>query len=398
MTGSTLVLDPSAVSWAVLGGNFPGMTAIQATLVGSCANLYLLASDYSSGRWKLVAGPLSTDGSFALPAGVMRADDSTFLALLCTDNASCSLTVSLLLDDGLGGPPQPVSGAVRTEADVAVVGATLTLSGDGNFQTTSSPSGSFTFPAVPPGNYQLSASLADHAFTPAVQTLKVAAAPLNAQTFIATLDIDLVPYEFRIDIGDPEKVVIRPQKGINIDVFVQPGIAVPGWQASFDTEVKQAVLNWNPLSDPWGLFHIRVTEVEAEAEIVVSWIETFNNGGQMGLANVSFFSDGTVDLPYTIQLATKGEDITADDELVRKVAVHELGHCLGLWDHSSQSTDIMFPSVSTFEIPSRRDLWTVYTLYNTPADFTTGGRGPSFIGPRIRRTVQLQCECQHCSR
>jgi hypothetical protein len=40
----------------------------------------------------------------------------------------------------------------------------------------------------------------------------------------------------------------------------------------------------------------------------------------------------------------------------------------------------MFPSVSTFELPSKRDLWTMYTLYNTAADYTAGERGTSSAG------------------
>lgn len=389
MTGTTLELDPSAASWALLGGTFPGRTATKVSVAGNCDNVYLLASHYASGRWRVVAGPLNAADTTPLPAGVMRNDDSTFIAVVCPGNATSSITVSLELSDGVPPVGAAVSGTVRTEADFLLAGVDLTLDGVFDFQTTSAANGTFSFANVPPGSYQLSAEKADHAFTPATRNVVVVATPVTAQDFEATLDITgIAPYGFTLNVPDPS--VLRPAKGTNIDVCVIPGTGVPGWQPSFDAAVKDAVLNWNALSDPWGLFHIRITTVEADAEIVVSWIPTFNQGNKMGEAQVSFFGNGTLDLPYTVELATSGQDITADVDVVRKVSVHEIGHCLGLWDHSDQNTDIMFPSVGGFEMPSRRDLLTLYTLYHTPADYTTSGRGPSWVGPRERKTIRVE--------
>lgn len=390
MTGNTLELQTAEVSWAVLGAAFPGVNPTQLSVSGTADNLYLLVADYGLGRWRYVAGPLGSGGSFALPDGVLRADDSCFVALLCPDNRSSSVSVQLTLSDGVPLPGQSVSGALRTEADWPLQGVSLTLSGAGNLQTNSDASGNFSFAAVPPGNYTLTPLLADHAFIPASRSITVAATPLSGQNFSATLEFsDVTAYAFRLDIGDAEPQVLRPAKGINIDIYVEPGVGVPGWEAAFDTAFKEAVLNWNALSDPWGLFHLRLTDIEANAEIVVSWRQTFNNGTQVGEANVGFFVGGPIDLPYTIEMATENSDGPVDAGVVRKAGVHEVGHCLGLWAHSDANTDIMFPSVSTFELPSRRDLLTLYTLFNTPTVYTTDGRGPSAAGPRERRTISM---------
>jgi predicted Zn-dependent protease len=63
-----------------------------------------------------------------------------------------------------------------------------------------------------------------------------------------------------------------------------------------------------------------------------------------------------------ITLATfdpKGRPMESDD--IRVVAVHEVGHLLGL-DHSKDSTDIMFPTAKVRAL-SDRDVRTVILLY-----------------------------------
>jgi predicted Zn-dependent protease len=50
---------------------------------------------------------------------------------------------------------------------------------------------------------------------------------------------------------------------------------------------------------------------------------------------------------------------------VRRVAAHELGHSLGLFQHSPNNQDLMY-SVPTVDAPSARDANTVITLYAAP--------------------------------
>jgi predicted Zn-dependent protease len=52
---------------------------------------------------------------------------------------------------------------------------------------------------------------------------------------------------------------------------------------------------------------------------------------------------------------------------------HELGHALGIWRHSSQSTDLMFmdPVVTA---PSPRDVGTAEVLYHVPSNVEPVGR------------------------
>ena len=54
-------------------------------------------------------------------------------------------------------------------------------------------------------------------------------------------------------------------------------------------------------------------------------------------------------------------------ECVALTVVHEIGHSIGIFDHSPNASDLMFvdPSVSG---PSARDLATAEVLYHVPAN------------------------------
>jgi predicted Zn-dependent protease len=61
------------------------------------------------------------------------------------------------------------------------------------------------------------------------------------------------------------------------------------------------------------------------------------------------------------------------EECLALTATHELGHTLGIWQHSDSTADIMF-AAPTVSRPSDRDLGTVRLLYRQAPNVTPTGR------------------------
>ncbi len=96
------------------------------------------------------------------------------------------------------------------------------------------------------------------------------------------------------------------------------------------------------------------------AEVTVKWRIQFEIE-RTGQTDVTWDENGHIQ-SVLVTLATfdpKGRPMEPDD--IRVVATHEVGHVLGL-DHSSDSTDIMFPTAKVREL-SDRDARTVLLLY-----------------------------------
>lgn len=98
----------------------------------------------------------------------------------------------------------------------------------------------------------------------------------------------------------------------------------------------------------------------SQSEVIVRWRIQFEIE-RTGQTDLTWDENGHVQ-SAVITLATfdpKGRPMESDD--VRVVALHEIGHLLGL-DHSNDSTDIMFPTAKVRDL-SDRDVRTALLLY-----------------------------------
>jgi hypothetical protein len=149
--------------------------------------------------------------------------------------------------------------------------------------------------------------------------------------------------------------------GIPLTVWIQPRSGVKDYTTSYVTSVRDAFEEWGALQLP-----IRFTFVHdsADAEVHVKWIDHFNEpiSGRTRWTR----DDDWVITDANITLAVhhhQGE--TLDDDAMRAMAMHEIGHLLGL-DHTRDSLSIMAPKVRVRQLSSA-DRATVRLIYALPA-------------------------------
>ena len=180
--------------------------------------------------------------------------------------------------------------------------------------------------------------------------------------------------------------VVRFQRGATIDVFIEDGTNVDGFMPAFAGAARTYILKWNSVGGSYDLFTITTTDNPGSAEVRVRWVESL--GGNLA-GRTSYTSMGrTLNLPVEIELPTHlaGRSMTSND--VSMAAIHEMGHALGLWQHSPHLGDVMYP-IATSGAISKRDIATIYKLYHTPADITSAGRGASSLaGERVVVTIE----------
>lgn len=160
------------------------------------------------------------------------------------------------------------------------------------------------------------------------------------------------------------------QSSMPITVFIHPGTGRKGYKPEWDGILKQAFQSWSEATK--GIVTVKFVN-ESGAAINCMWTDDLKdmiNGGEDGLSGPSYSTKGEL-IGSEIFLLTKnpmrGHD-TTDDE-IRMVALHEIGHSLGLMGHSTQQSDVMFSSASSSNGLSDRDKKTLSDLYNAPESY-----------------------------
>lgn len=149
--------------------------------------------------------------------------------------------------------------------------------------------------------------------------------------------------------------------GNPLRVWVQPSVAFAGFNAASVPVVRQAFVEWSNLDIPVPFTFVVDSGM---ADVRVTWVEKFNES--ISGKTLWAHDDAWWIIDANIQLAVRhhsGEVL--DTTSVRAIAMHEVGHLLGL-DHTTDTTSIMAPKVRVRDL-SAADRATAQLLYKLPA-------------------------------
>jgi predicted Zn-dependent protease len=148
---------------------------------------------------------------------------------------------------------------------------------------------------------------------------------------------------------------------IPLRVYMPPGGA-PDYRPELGEAVRSAFDRWERVAGIPVIFVF--THDSSRADVIVRWISEFPIE-RTGQADVRWNGSGWL-LSGTLTLATHNPGgIVLPPQAVYTVALHEIGHLLGL-GHSDDPADVMYPTTDVRVDITVRDRQTARMLYDLP--------------------------------
>jgi len=145
-----------------------------------------------------------------------------------------------------------------------------------------------------------------------------------------------------------------------VTVWVQPTTTLKDYWPQFVDRIHDAFYTWAASGVPLRFLFV---DDSAQAEVHVVWVDRFDDsaaGKTYWSRDVNWWITGA-DIEIALHRPT-GE--AYDDQMIRTIALHEVGHLIGL-DHSPNPDDIMSPKVHVTSL-SAADLRTAALIYKLP--------------------------------
>jgi hypothetical protein len=151
------------------------------------------------------------------------------------------------------------------------------------------------------------------------------------------------------------------RQGRPLTVWIQPASVVSDFEPTYVAAVRSAFEEWDRLHLP---VHFTFTADSADAEVHVAWIDRFpqpiSGRTRWSRDDAWIITDANI----TLAMHHTGGELL-DLESMRAMALHEVGHLLGL-DHTQDKESIMAPKVRVRAL-SEADRATVRLIYALPS-------------------------------
>ncbi len=154
-----------------------------------------------------------------------------------------------------------------------------------------------------------------------------------------------------------------------LTVCIFPGLDVEGFKPQYADIAKNAFESWANASS--GKLRFEYTEKPEHVDIIFRWSANSKDVSQPaegGEAKVMRRGDRIDSASVVVLTVMPVKELKMNDELMRFICLHEIGHALGLVGHSSNRADVMYCSIPlNFEkcFITQRDAKTLQHLYAT---------------------------------
>ncbi len=157
-------------------------------------------------------------------------------------------------------------------------------------------------------------------------------------------------------------------KRITILLPADSDVTTTGYSSAHRVAFLKGLTDWDTTLVGAGISYEVVTS--GTADIIVSWSAILGDGSILGYASSNGY----------IKMATNVSSGAISTDTVYTTANHEFGHALGLWSHSYDTADVMYPYEMGVTI-SGRDKANLAWVYTKTADYTLTGVGSTVQPP-----------------
>jgi len=152
--------------------------------------------------------------------------------------------------------------------------------------------------------------------------------------------------------------------------------SVTGYVTGFEAAFKAGISEWSTALSNLGVT-VDYTGTIQNNDIKVIW----NDGSGVATGVLGFAAVDTATDPSRYIFMTTRENYTSgfpshSTSTIKAITAHEFGHMLGIWSHSFEDVDLMYPFLQSRTTPSSRDKATMEYLYEFSPDLNLDNLSP----------------------